>query len=345
MTIKKLSPNDIKRNEVVRVNEKNGDLRKMIFLHDVDFGISDSASTNVTIIRLKASSAEFGDASISKSRSRQGVVDVIKKTNDTLGYTLVINSIDNKHGFGYLGLGVQSGSLGNPHNAILSAGVHGSHAGSHYNLTNMLFKTSGTDNESERMRIDHSGSLGLGTTTPQALLHLSRDDNGTGAVMKITSQDDAGIVLEADTNNAGEDDNTYIHFIQVGGLAFASIGHIGNNGKDPLNESYTGTIANGFLVGTYDDGADSELHFGTKSAVRMTIRGDNGNTVVGSTTSQACGIFEIVSTTQGFLPPRMTTVQRDAVASPVAGLMVYNTTTNKLNFYNGSAWEQVTSST
>jgi hypothetical protein len=39
----------------------------------------------------------------------------------------------------------------------------------------------------------------------------------------------------------------------------------------------------------------------------------------------------------------MTTAQRDAITSVPAGLMIYNTTTNKLNFYNGSAWEAVTS--
>lgn len=51
----------------------------------------------------------------------------------------------------------------------------------------------------------------------------------------------------------------------------------------------------------------------------------------------------VTSTTQGFLPPRMTGTQRDAISSPTAGLIVYNSTTNKLNFYNGSAWEVVTS--
>lgn len=51
----------------------------------------------------------------------------------------------------------------------------------------------------------------------------------------------------------------------------------------------------------------------------------------------------VTSTTQGFLPPRMTGTQRDAISSPTAGLLVYNSTTNKLNFYNGSAWEAVTS--
>ena len=42
-------------------------------------------------------------------------------------------------------------------------------------------------------------------------------------------------------------------------------------------------------------------------------------------------------------PPTHTTAERDALATLVAGQTVYNSTTNKLNFYNGSAWEAVTS--
>lgn len=53
-------------------------------------------------------------------------------------------------------------------------------------------------------------------------------------------------------------------------------------------------------------------------------------------------VLDCVSTTKGFLPPRMTTTQRNAMAA-VAGLVIYNTTTNKLNVYTGSAWEAVTS--
>jgi len=47
---------------------------------------------------------------------------------------------------------------------------------------------------------------------------------------------------------------------------------------------------------------------------------------------------EIASTTQGFLPPRMTTAQRDAIASPVTGLTMYNTTVNCLQSWNGGLW-------
>lgn len=52
--------------------------------------------------------------------------------------------------------------------------------------------------------------------------------------------------------------------------------------------------------------------------------------------------FEISSTTKGFLPPRMTTTQKNAISSPVAGTVVYDSTLGKLCLYT-TAWETVTS--
>jgi hypothetical protein len=69
----------------------------------------------------------------------------------------------------------------------------------------------------------------------------------------------------------------------------------------------------------------------------------NSKVSIGTTTPAASAKVDIVSTTQGFLPPRMTTAQRDAIASPATGLMIYNTTTAKINFYDGTAWRVVTS--
>ena len=51
------------------------------------------------------------------------------------------------------------------------------------------------------------------------------------------------------------------------------------------------------------------------------------------------------SVTRRFMtPPTVTTAQRGNLTNKVAGALVYNSTTNKLNFWNGSAWEVVTSS-
>lgn len=51
--------------------------------------------------------------------------------------------------------------------------------------------------------------------------------------------------------------------------------------------------------------------------------------------------FVLSSTTKAFIPTKMTTTQRDALTA-VAGMVIYNTTTSKLNIYT-SAWEAVTS--
>jgi hypothetical protein len=51
--------------------------------------------------------------------------------------------------------------------------------------------------------------------------------------------------------------------------------------------------------------------------------------------------LDIASTTKGFLPPRMTTTEKNAISSPAAGLVVYDNTTNKLCCYNGSTWNDL----
>lgn len=40
----------------------------------------------------------------------------------------------------------------------------------------------------------------------------------------------------------------------------------------------------------------------------------------------------------GFQLPAFTTAQINAIANPATGLMVYNSTTNAVTYYNGSAW-------
>lgn len=66
-----------------------------------------------------------------------------------------------------------------------------------------------------------------------------------------------------------------------------------------------------------------------------------GSVGVGVSTNDANALLQVDSTTQGFLPPRMTTAQRTAIVGP-AGLVVYDTDINKLYVYT-TAWEQITS--
>lgn len=51
-------------------------------------------------------------------------------------------------------------------------------------------------------------------------------------------------------------------------------------------------------------------------------------------------ILDVSSTTQGLLPPRMTEAERDLINNPATGLIIYNTTTDCINMWNGNTWRQ-----
>jgi uncharacterized protein (TIGR02145 family) len=55
-------------------------------------------------------------------------------------------------------------------------------------------------------------------------------------------------------------------------------------------------------------------------------------------------MLEVKSTDKGFLPPRMTTTQRDAIGSPAEGLMIYNTDDGSLQFWDGTWWYDLSGS-
>jgi len=54
----------------------------------------------------------------------------------------------------------------------------------------------------------------------------------------------------------------------------------------------------------------------------------------------ASAVLDLFTTTLGFLPPRLDTLQRDAILSPATGLEIYNTDRNTPEFFNGTAWIQ-----
>ena len=60
------------------------------------------------------------------------------------------------------------------------------------------------------------------------------------------------------------------------------------------------------------------------------------------TTADASAIFDIKSTTKGFMLPRVTSAQRAVIASPGLGLLVFDTDTKTIWAYNGSAWTNLT---
>jgi hypothetical protein len=64
-----------------------------------------------------------------------------------------------------------------------------------------------------------------------------------------------------------------------------------------------------------------------------------------SAARQASAIAEVISTTKGFLLPRMTGAQMTAISSPATSLLIYNTDSTGFCYYNGSSWVKIGAST
>ena len=65
------------------------------------------------------------------------------------------------------------------------------------------------------------------------------------------------------------------------------------------------------------------------------------NVGIGTTNPNNSAALDIRSTTKGLLIPSMTTLQRNAIASPPNGLMVYDTDKNEYYHYNSVNWRPI----
>lgn len=162
------------------------------------------------------------------------------------------------------------------------------------------------------------------------------NDNGTNTDFQVEGDVDPNMIYgDASTDRVG-----------VGVATPSTKFHVSSAVNTGLSIQSTGT--NGIRweiqsAGSNGSAVDGSLEIIDRSANVARMHFDaNGGIGVGTTTPNANTMLDIVSTTKAFMPPRMTTTQRNNIASPTAGMMIYNTTTNKLNVYT-TAWEAVTS--
>src|SRR5687768_12262929 len=62
------------------------------------------------------------------------------------------------------------------------------------------------------------------------------------------------------------------------------------------------------------------------------------NVGIGTPAPHASAKVDISSTSSGLLLPRMTTAQRNLIAAPATGLLIFNTDNNSLEMWNATSW-------
>ncbi|MBT9156686.1 MAG: hypothetical protein DDT37_01674 [Firmicutes bacterium] len=165
---------------------------------------------------------------------------------------------------------------------------------------------------SEVVVTDGTANVGIGTATPRAKLHLEGAGMGDGR-----NTGNARFLMTVDGNN---------------------------NPSIELHRGRTG-FAQGFAMFidfAFADDVDhnARIIMVDPSLLQFQVAPVSfPRIIVGvGRLPHAAAVLEIESTTQGFLPPRMTTAQRDAIPTPPDGLMIYNTTIPAFQGRQAGAW-------
>jgi len=188
----------------------------------------------------------------------------------------------------------------------------------------ILFKTG---SQNERMRIDTSGNVGIGTTSPTLKLSVSGS-------LAVSTQVVAGATTVYSDGTIGTPSLQW-NANSGARVGAVSIADTTSNIEHWVLKNPNGSVAS---IGT----SGTSFVFNTVATERMRID-SSGNVGIGTSSPNASAILDAQSTTKGVRFPNMTTTQKNAISSPAAGLVVFDTTLAKLCVYSGSAWQTITS--
>jgi hypothetical protein len=165
-------------------------------------------------------------------------------------------------------------------------------------------------------------SISTGYLIPTAMAHIQGSGSTSATTSLLVQNSSATEAFKIQDNGT----STFTgNLLLSGGSGTYSLDLLPTTGFRILNDS--GSVR----------GINNSLLLGGSNDIQIL----NSTSIGNAGAPNASSILDLTSTTKGFLPPRMTTTQKNAIASPAAGLVVYDNTTNKLQCYNGSTWNDL----
>lgn len=199
---------------------------------------------------------------------------------------------------------------------------------------------------------NRDGTIVAGNVLGQLLFHGADTDDQAGAEIRSTAMEEwlpsssaadlsfmttpSGASVPVERMRISDEGK-----VGIGTDAPAAMLHV-TGGAVQVNTDQVGgyysSIDGNEISGGMAGGAPGYHHLHIKpgdNSSYLLLAEDGGNVGVGTTSPQ--GTLDVSSTSGGFIVPRMTTAQRDALTA-VNGMIIYNTSTNQFNFYENGAW-------
>jgi len=218
--------------------------------------------------------------------------------------------------------------------------------------TNYVSKFTSTTTLGNGLIYDDGTNVSIGSTTGLGLFNVSGTKTAaTGIGRGINFTPTLTAAANGDTLVGLDIQPTFVN----GAFTGVTNGALRVNGNILTSSNSTndvGSSVNQFLTiwsGTFRSISGGQTRWGATSAYNFynstnfvaQFAANTGNLILqngGTFTDVASSRLTVNSTTQGMLPPRMTTAQKNAIASPATGLIVYDTDLKSLYQYNGTSW-------
>lgn len=170
-----------------------------------------------------------------------------------------------------------------------------------------------------------------------------------GSIHIGSSGDDATVGYDETNNKVDINRHTRVSNNVTGSQSFVYgfSGGIDNVGSGTMTDVYdfysvienSGSGANTNAYAFFGESISATNPFGIAIVDSNASNYFAGQVGIGIDSVNNSSALEISSTTQGFLPPRMTEAERDAISTPAQGLMVFNTNTGTIDVWDGAMWD------
>ena len=315
--------------------DSTNELQSLIYQNDT-LSLSSGNSVILPLSSKAESLNDLNDAISSQSKLALGIGALNSNSTSTDNVAVGMSSLTS------VTSGESNSSFGSNSMAGNLTGNHNTAAGYYA----MRYNTAGSRNTGVGSRVlmfaTGSDNSAIGE---QALYSSSGNGNialGNGAQYNTTSGslNNAIGYNTLSQNNTGSGNTAVGHTAMIGntsGSNNVALGYNANVGDTALSNA----IAIGYNSVV---NASNSIQLGNTSITKVITSGEYvgaGFNITDSSSGTGNVIAELNSNSKGFLLPRMTQVERDSIANPPVGLMIYCTdciTGGELESFNGSVW-------